>query len=572
VGRSGEGDQREGGRGSARHFISPITRNSLLITIVCLAFALRIVGLGTAVHHLIDEIHFSNAVMSMRPPDTTIRLLTPFNTVTAFTWIYPYLQAWGVGLLGRNLEGLRLLSAVVGTLGIPALYLLARELFDRKTALLAALFLAVFPPHIQFSRIGLNNIADPLFGTLALAFLVRGFKYQRRADFAIAGAALGLTQYFYEGGRLLFPLLLFLSLAWLLLIKPRFFAESNAQPANPSSSLAGNWKLETGNLPSPQHSVPSTQYFSSLITFFLLAILIALPVYTTLIAAKQPLDARFQTVGVGGSYWMRVEALGKPQSLEEHILIPFLVYVFQPEIALYYGGEQAMLLPYVVPFVMIGVLALLAYWRTPGIIIVGWVLLASMGNMLLTESAIYARYVVVFPALTLLAAVGLRTIAALVWPRKSRWRTGIVILVAAVLCVGQITYFFGPHLARYNEQLRQTFDSEDAIFRSANFPFGTQIHIIETAVPSQVYLSGLAGFLADGLTVFVLPPSDLTTAYAQALSPNVDHAFFVEPYDDASVILLAKYFKLEGPFDTPYNVPIYRELRLYYARATVPAG
>ena len=69
---------------------------------------------------------------------------------------------------------------------------------------------------------------------------------------------------------------------------------------------------------------------------------------------------------------MRVNQLGKPQTLEEHLLVPFLVYVYQPEIALYYGGEQAMLLPYVVPFVMIGVLTLLAYWRTPGVIIVGW--------------------------------------------------------------------------------------------------------------------------------------------------------------------------------------------------------
>ena len=120
------------------------------------------------------------------------------------------MQAWGVGLLGRNLEGLRILSVIVGTLGIPALYFLAKELFDRKTALLAALMPGRFPPHIQFSRIALNNIVDPLFGTLALAFLVRGLKYNRPLDYALSGAALGLTQYFYEGGRLLFPALILL--------------------------------------------------------------------------------------------------------------------------------------------------------------------------------------------------------------------------------------------------------------------------------------------------------------------------------------------------------------------------
>ena len=560
---------------STQHFFSLIPHHSLLITIILLAFALRAIGVGSAVHHLVDEIHFSNAILSLRSPDNTVKLLWPINTITAFPWLFSYMQAWGVDLLGRNLDGLRAISVVVGTLGIPALYLLARELFDRKTALLAALFLAVFPPHIQFSRIGLNNIVDPLFGTLALAFLVRGLKYNRPLDFALSGAALGLTQYFYEGGRLLFPALLFLSLAWFTLVKPRFFTEPVS--SNPSPPLTGNPELETENLSSPSQHLSSLSPQSSrlspsvLLTFLLPAILIALPVYSTLIAIRQPFDARFQTVGVGGSYWVRVEQFGKPQTLEEHLLIPFLVYVFQPEIALYYGGEQAMLLPYVVPFVMIGVLALLAYWRTPGVIIVGWVVLASMGNMLLTESAIYARYVVVFPALALLGAVGIRSLTALLWPKRSGWRTGIVILVTAVLCIGQITYFFGPHLARYNDQLRQNFDSEDAIFRSAGFPWGTQIHIIEATTPGQLYLSGLANYLADGLTVFVMPPGDLTAAYANALSRGVDHAFFVEPYDENSVNLLAHYFTLEGPFESPYNVPSNRQLRLYYARATLPA-
>src|SRR5262249_28925495 len=146
-----------------------ITRSTLILFLVTLlAFILRLWGLGSAVHHFIDEIHFSTAVMTLLAPDSPVKLLRPFNTVTAFTWIYPYMEAGSVSLLGRPLSGLRLISVIVGTLGVPALYLLVKELFDHKTALLAALLLAVFPPHIQFSRIGLNNIADPLFGTLAL--------------------------------------------------------------------------------------------------------------------------------------------------------------------------------------------------------------------------------------------------------------------------------------------------------------------------------------------------------------------------------------------------------------------
>jgi 4-amino-4-deoxy-L-arabinose transferase-like glycosyltransferase len=524
-----------------------------LLAITLLAYAVRAWGLGYAVHHFIDEIHFSNAVNSLRSPDNPIKLLWPINTITAFPWLFSYVQAWGVSLLGRNLEGLRLISAVIGTLGIPAVYALAKELFDRKTALLAAFLLAVFPPHMQFSRIGLNNIVDPLFGTLALTFLLRGLKYNRRADFVIAGVSLGLTQYFYEGGRLLYPALTLLTLAGFILVKPRFV---QTKPVVPT----------TDNNPSSL----STQYSvlrASLIPFFVAAILVALPVYTTIFATRKPFDPRFQTVGIGGSYWIRVTQVGTPQTLEQHLFLPFLVYVYQPEIALYYGGEQAMLLPYVVPFVMLAAFALLAYWRTPGIVIVLWVLLGSAGNMLLTESAIYARYVVVFPALAILAALGIRTLIAMLWPGKGRWRNAWIITLAVVLGIGQITYFFGPHLGRYNDQIRQTFDSEDAMFRSAAFPWGTQIHVLSKDAPGQAYLSGVLNYVADGLTVFVLPPADFTPAYASGLSKSVDQAFFVEPFDTATVDLLKQYFTLEGPFTSPYNLPSYRQLNLYYARA-----
>src|SRR5690606_6634794 len=78
---------------------------------------------------------------------------------------------------------------------------------------LAALILATLPTHVHFSRLALNNAADPFFGTMALALLARGMHSHRAADFAMAGAFLGLTQYFYEGGRLVYPIL---TLIWLV--------------------------------------------------------------------------------------------------------------------------------------------------------------------------------------------------------------------------------------------------------------------------------------------------------------------------------------------------------------------
>lgn len=518
------------------------THHLLLALILIVAFAVRLWDLGTAVHHFIDEVHFTTAVMTLRLGADTTKLLAPFSGITAFPWLTPYLQAGGVAVLGRNLEGLRLMSVFAGTLGVAAVYLLGRALFDRKTALLAALLLATFPPHVQFSRIGLNNIVDPLFGTLALAFLVRGLKSNRRAEFAMSGAALGLTQYFYEGGRLLYPALMLLTLAWYALTRVRFPVEQGQVVVYLRQRARGLLVMAAG------------------------AFIIGLPVYTTLVAIGEPLNSRFQTVGIGGSYWIRVMERGRPQTVEQHLFVPFLVYTYQPEIALYYGGELGLVLPYLVPFLMLGFFALAYRPRAPGFMLVLWFLLTSAGNMLMTEAAVYARYVVGFPAVALLIAVGIQTSVALLWPKRSRLLTVLLAALCIVMAAEQVRYYFGPHLTRYNQQLRQRYDSEDAMFRSATFPWGTQIHVLTRSLPSPVYLSGVLSYLADGLNVFVLSPDDLTAGYLTGLARGVDQAFFVEQGDPQTVELLKQHFDLEGPFNSPYNIPWESQLLLYYAR------
>jgi hypothetical protein len=85
-------------------------------------------------------------------------------------------------------------------------------LFNRLTAVIAAVLLATFHYHIHFSRIGLNNIWDALFGTVIMAGLWYGWKHERRIGFLLCGLALGLAQYFYVTVRV-FPILL---LIWAL--------------------------------------------------------------------------------------------------------------------------------------------------------------------------------------------------------------------------------------------------------------------------------------------------------------------------------------------------------------------
>ena len=521
----------------------------LIVLITLLAFAVRFWQLGDAVHHFVDEIHFSTAVAHFwLAPEDNVELLAPFGSITAFPWLYPYVQAGAVAILGRNLEGLRAVSAALGALTIPALYLLARTLFDRKTALIAALVLATFPPHVNFSRIGLNNVADPLFGTLGLAFLARGLKSGRRMDFAIAGTAAGLTQYFYEGGRFLFVFLFCLWLIGYLLVGRRDARSSHAQRGEVRQGI---------------------------VVFILTAFIVAAPVYYTLYALQRPFAPRMDIVGVGGSYWLRAVGSGGGQTFDQHILMPLLTFVFMPEQALYYAGDQPMVLSVFVPVFLLGAAYALWRWRGAGMPLALWVLLTAAGNSLMTYGAIYARYVVVFPALALLIALGVRQVAPLILPTRiyRRYGTAILALAAIAIAAVQTAYYFGPHLTDYNWRIRPHADEQDALFRSVGFPPGTRIHLITPVSHDTAYVYGVLGYLADHLSITIVHPDEVTDDYLYGLSRRIDHAFFVEPDDRRTPELLAQHFNLQPPQYSPFNVPRERQFTLYYApRLWSPGG
>ncbi len=506
----------------------------MVITLV--AFALRVWWLEDAVHKFVDEIHFSTAVAELFAGTNGVKLLAPFAGITAFPWLYPYWQYEIAAVHGRNLESLRLVSAVLGTLTIPALYLLARTLFDRTTAIMAALLLATFPPHLHFSRIGLNNVADPLFGTLALAWLARGMQSGRRLDYVLAGVALGLTQYFYEGGRLLFPPLV---VGWLIVV----------------------WVMRRA---------PTGYHWRHLAAGALAALLVALPVYTTLLAEGKSIVPRMETVAVGGTYYQRVLELGTPQTVGEHLARPFLVYVHMPETGLFYGGAQPLILETLVPVFLLGAFGLLWRGRQPGVLILLWVVLTSAGNMLMTESAIFARYVVAFPALALLLALGIRYTLPML--ARRRWLPALMIALAVGLAVGQMRYYFGSHLVLYNDQIRPGYDSEDAMFRAVDFPSGTQVMVISAHSPGQQYLSGVLGYVNPGALLEVRTPEEITPAYLAALSPVADRAFFVEPNDGKTVTLLQQFFKLGVPQFSPYSVPKSRQMVLFWVEGREEAA
>lgn len=112
----------------------------------------------------------------------------------------PY--AISIGLFGKTAFAVRLVSVVTGTLAVLTVYLLARELFDRKIAWLSAILLAIIPVHIHFSRTGVDNIIDSVTAPLILWLLFRGAKRNSHLSFVLAGIVTGLCLYTYPGSLL----------------------------------------------------------------------------------------------------------------------------------------------------------------------------------------------------------------------------------------------------------------------------------------------------------------------------------------------------------------------------------
>jgi dolichyl-phosphate beta-glucosyltransferase len=113
----------------------------------------------------------------------------------------PY--ALSFALAGVTVLGLRLPSAVVGTLSVIPLYFLVRNWLGRRPAQIASILFALSHPAIHFSRIGLWNIQVMFLELVAFAFLATALRRASAAWAAVAGIVAGLGFYSYTAGRLI---------------------------------------------------------------------------------------------------------------------------------------------------------------------------------------------------------------------------------------------------------------------------------------------------------------------------------------------------------------------------------
>jgi hypothetical protein len=176
---------------------------AVLLLIFAAGGVLRFYGLGTVPPGLYQDEAYNgldalNVIGGSRP--------IYFSANNGREPFYIYLVAVSVAAFGRTPFAERLPAAMVGTLLIPATYLLGRALFWRRVGLFAAAGVAFTFWSLALSRIGLRAGSEPLFTALSLASTAWGWRlpkgHPHRTGFiALGGALYGFTFYTYLASR-----------------------------------------------------------------------------------------------------------------------------------------------------------------------------------------------------------------------------------------------------------------------------------------------------------------------------------------------------------------------------------
>jgi hypothetical protein len=349
--------------------------------------------------------------------------------------------SWSLRLAGDTIAGLRLPAALAGTATVPVLYLFARGLFGRRVAFLSAAFLATYDFHIHYSRLGANNVWDPLFVVLALWALERGLaaagEVKQGKGLLLAGLVMGLSVYFYTGARLL-PLLTVAYLAFLGL-RRCLAAAPNQLDANPTDRPTGQGQ----RLPTPPWQ---------LLLLLVLAFLVASgPMLGYALSHPNEWNARINQVGIIQSGWLAREPglTGKStlQILAEQFLRAAGAFNVFPDRTAWYGSTRPLLGSVAGLFAVLGMAWALAHWRDRRyylVLIWFWSVIIT-GGMLTESPPSSQRLVIAIPAVALIVAFGLEQtvrLACRLLAFDRRWENAALGLLILVLAVSSVHYYF----------------------------------------------------------------------------------------------------------------------------------
>ena len=153
-----------------------------------------------------------NGIDALRANETgNYQLFYPNNS--GREGLYINLQALSLFLFGANITALKLWSAIFGTATVLGVYLLAKELWQKRSVALFSAFLVTFSYWaINFSRIGFRAIMVPFILSFSFYFFFRGLRTKSLFSFLVSGFIFGLGFHTYIAFRVAPLILLIITL------------------------------------------------------------------------------------------------------------------------------------------------------------------------------------------------------------------------------------------------------------------------------------------------------------------------------------------------------------------------
>ncbi|HII16624.1 TPA: hypothetical protein HA361_01800 [Candidatus Woesearchaeota archaeon] len=154
----------------------------LLVAILTLGAFVRVANLENI------SVYPDELTYHLRAVDASTGGLLYYDHPPLFISLLSVLQLSGF----ESVQSGRIISVIAGVCTVLAVFMLARELYSVKTALVAALFCAVLAFHVLYSRIAQIDALMILLAVSFYALFLRGYNTGRKYLMALAGVVLGL--------------------------------------------------------------------------------------------------------------------------------------------------------------------------------------------------------------------------------------------------------------------------------------------------------------------------------------------------------------------------------------------
>ncbi len=370
------------------------------------------------------------------------------------TWSMLGLSLQGMlgAVLGLSTVSLRLASAVFGSLTVLVTYLLGRELFDRRTAVLAAAILAYNRTALDFSRLGTTHAQAMLLEALTFFAMWRAVNTGSALAYTGTGIAAALCLHSYNAAHVV-PLLLF---GWTLLtlcLRPR------ALLSRWRGVVLAGFSFTLVSLPWLYYLTDAYQFAHNWTQF-------------TWMAHARQITPRVLTAfdqgGMAGAWPLVASQLWKT----------WLGFTILPAEAYQLGYRGGGMLDHISAALFVLGLAIAIRGSIRGaFVLYWWATTALTGGALTIDPPAFVRMVGIVPALCLLAALPVRSLLGSLPGRPRLQALCVAVVLAAGLAENWRTYFI-EHGSSSAEEISEL------------------VHFVRGLPPaSPVYLLGADNFL-----------------------------------------------------------------------------